>query len=151
MLDEIAVISTDEFDAVINDKLKSSINNYYRRIYTESNKRISDFTSDLISIKVSKSNLLDIFYHHDGNNSDNLLITNYLDAVKTLEGNSSHAAAENLVADHLRQRLFKYLNESNQPWSITNVVDHPEFASDSERHKNIQLSINFSMNDLTLD
>lgn len=66
MLDEITVISTDEFDVVINDKLKSSINNYYRRIYTESNKRISDFTSDLISIKVSKSNLLDIFYHHDG-------------------------------------------------------------------------------------
>lgn len=34
--------------------------------------------------------------------SDNLLITNYLDAVKTLEGNSSCAVAENLVADHLR-------------------------------------------------
>ena len=143
LIDEADTVPATEFDKLINPKLKSVITNYYQR------KSIDDNVSDYHSIKLSKDDLFGLYYRYDDN--DDALISEYLSARKVLVGDAHRSLAETIVVNRIRARLYRYLTESKQPWVISDFIENPDQMSIDDRQRNIQLCIEFSINDIIND
>ena len=117
--------------------------NYYQR------KSIDDNVSDYHSIKLSKDDLFGLYYWYDDN--DDALISEYLSACKVLVGDAHRSLAETIVVNRIRARLYRYLTESKQPWVISDFIENPDQMSIDDRQRNIQLCIEFSINDIIND
>lgn len=142
LIDEADTVPATEFDKLINPKLKSVIINYYQR------KSIDDSVSDYHSIKLSKDDLFGLYYWYD---NDDALISEYLSARKVLVGDAHRSLAETIVVNRIRARLYRYLTESKQPWVISDFIENPDQMSIDDRQRNIQLCIEFSINDIIND
>lgn len=68
-----------------------------------------------------------------------------------LVGDACRSLAETIVVNRIRARLYRYLTESKQPWVISDFIENPDQMSIDDRQRNIQLCIEFSINDIIND
>lgn len=68
-----------------------------------------------------------------------------------LVGDAYRSLAETIVVNRIRARLYRYLTESKQPRVISDFIENPDQMSIGDRQRNIQLCIEFSINDIIND